>query len=551
MLQSLIQGGGGAGLNYVTIPHFKPEIETFNYDTNSFTYDANTTINIIDYLEGYDVDTVYIGGTLTAKEAGEYTTTFDLKATATHHWGDDSVGLKTITWHIAKQPVTAIPVVSDTQKTYNTQEQSPTIAEYDTGVFSVSGNKATNAGNYTVEFTLVDPDNYEWAEGVVTTASWNIAKAPGNAYINPSSISFTISSTTSTATITRSGDGKIIATSSNTHIATCSVTGTTLNVTGISEGTTNIVVNVAEGTNHLATSATISVTYTLPSKTLNNNTWAIISETAQAGRGDEFWDIGDAKQITLNGTIGGANTGSTTFTAQSLCVFILDFNHKMNGTADNNIIFGGFKTALTGGKDVVPTSFGINKTSITTNGWKGCDARYEALGNGTAKNTDATQDNIDNPTSNTIMSAIPSDMRAVVRLWSRWLDNTGGQSGSFSNKKGFTNANSTDKVTEVKDCCSLLAECEIFSERTNANLGEANYSTQMAYYAAGNNVVKYDISAKSTAVEWWESSPGGYGSNSSTYVWCHVSTSGTASGGNANFGGTASYTHGLAPAWKI
>ena len=82
---------------------------------------------------------------------------------------------------------------------------------------------------------------------------------------------------------------------------------------------------------------------------VNDATWEQISEVSIAGTGDTYWDVGDCKAVTLNGKIGDYLTLSNI----TLYVFILDFNHPINKTtADNNIIWGGFKTALTGGVDV-------------------------------------------------------------------------------------------------------------------------------------------------------------------------------------------------------
>ena len=513
-------------------------VPTLSSDT--FVYSSGSTVDITDYLEDYDPDTIYIGGTVTATNAGEYTTIIDLKNPSTTEWNDEEAptGFKLLMWRVNKQTV-SVPTVTDTSKTYNTNEQSPTIAAYDTDVIDVSGNTATNAGNYTIEFTLKDTTNYQWASGSTPSVSWSIAKAAGSVSVSPTSLTLTIDSSTKTATVTRSGNGAITATSSNTSVATCSVSNTTVSVTAVDNGTTTIRVNVAEGTNYLATSTTISITSNLPSTTLNNNTWSIISEIAQAGTGDTYWDIGDCKQITLNGTVGDSDTGSQTYTAKSLCVFILDFNHAMNGVAENNIIFGGFKTAVTSGKDVALYSFKMNSSNTNANGWKGCDLRFSALGNGSSKNTDATQANITSPKANTMMSAIPADMRAVVRLWDRWIDNTGGSTNLGSN------GNSADKVTQVTDCCSLLAECEIFASRSYANTGEASHSTRMVYYMVGNSTKKYNADSDSSAVLWWECSPAGFNNVGGSYLFCYVYTDGNASWNKAI------YAYGLAPAWKI
>ena len=515
---STIINGSGTTVAYLAAP---------TLTTDTFVYDASNTIDITDYLEDYDARYMTIGGDTTAQDAGEYTTTFDLKTPATQHWGDDSITVKSVTWTITKQPV-SVPAVTNTSKTYNTNAQSPTIAAYDTNVIAVSGNTGTNAGSYTVTFTLKDTANYEW-DSTATTKAWSIAKAAGSVSVSPTSLTLTTSSSTKTATITRAGDGTITAVSSNTGVATCGLTGTTVSATAVANGSTVITISVAEGTNYLATSTTLSVTSQLPSTTLNSNSWSVISEVAQAGTGDTYWDVGDCKEITLNGTVGDSNTSSQTFTSKSLCVFILHFNYPMNGTAENNIIFGGFKTALTSGKDVALYSFKMNSSDTNANGWKGCDMRFSALGNGSSKNTDATQANITSPKANTLMSAIPADMRNVVRLWHRWVDGTGSSS------------NTEAGIKDTIDVCTLLAEFEIFGSRSYANDYEKNHQTQMAYYKAGNSKVKYNHSSDSSAVYWWECSPR-YDSGRS---FCHVYSNGYANDY------IASGTYGLAPAWKI
>lgn len=291
---------------------------------------------------------------------------------------------------------------------------------------------------------------------------------------------------------------------------------------------------------------------------LNNNSWEIISEVSKAGTGNLYWDIGDCKEVTLNGKIGSYLTLKNT----TLYVFILDFNHPINkNTADNNIIWGGFKTALTGGKDVALVDSGYDKTETSglyfnlnhvglssspyhTNygGWKGCDFRYDILG-GTStqpspynmiKTTsttgyDATQATIDTPVANTLMAAFPSDLRAALRLWNRYVDYKGNSSN--------TDANCS---TATVDAISLLAEFEIFGSRKYANQYEQNHQKQMAYYTTGNSKIKYKHNATGTACIWWETSAS---YNTETHF-CRV-----IAGGSSN-PYTSRNSYGLAPAFR-
>lgn len=291
---------------------------------------------------------------------------------------------------------------------------------------------------------------------------------------------------------------------------------------------------------------------------LNENSWAVISEVSKAGIGDIFWDIGDCKAVTLNGKIGDY----LTLTNETLYVFILDFNHPINKTtADNNIIWGGFKTALTEGVDVALCDsgfnnayssgkyFNINHVSassalLNTNygGWKGCDFRYDILGGtstapspyNTSKTTsttgsDATQVTIDTPVTDTLMAALPSDLRAALRLWDRYIDDKGNSSNVDANCS-----------TATVDALSLLAEFEVFGSRTYANEYEQNHQKQMAYYAAGNSTTKHKHNATRANCAWLESSA--YYSNAARF--CIVRSNGTAHSYQSP------YSLGLAPAFK-
>ena len=124
----------------------------------------------------YDTDQLIWSGDTSGTDADTYTATFTPKTG--YSWSDGTVSGKNINWTISKQPVTA-PAVTNKNKTYNGASQSPTIASYDNTIISVSGNSATNAGNYTVVFTLIDDDNYDWTDTTTypTSVAWTIAKA--------------------------------------------------------------------------------------------------------------------------------------------------------------------------------------------------------------------------------------------------------------------------------------------------------------------------------------------------------------------------------------
>ena len=157
--------------------------------------------------------------------------------------------------------------------------------------------------------------------------------------------------------------------------------------------------------------------------------------------------------------------------------------------------------------------FNMNHSSNTNaGGWKGCDLRYDVLGSTNTNDGDATATTATNPVANTLMAALPSDLRAVMQPMTIYTDNTGGGSDNPS------------YVTKTTDYLPLLAEYEIFGTRSYANSAEKNYQAQYAYYSAGNSKVKYRHSATGSTAWWWERSP--YYDNSNGF--CYVYTNGSA-----------------------
>lgn len=422
--------------------------------------------------------------------------------------------------------------------TYTGSSQSPTWANYDSSKMTIGGTtSSTNAGSYNATFT--PKDDYRWSDESTTakTVQWSIAKAAGSLSISPTSLTLNMSSPTGKITVTRAGDGTITATSNNQGVATVSVSGNTVTVNNVnqSNGSAVITIKVAAGTNHTAPSdKTCNVTASFISKTLNDNEWSAISSVSSTGA--NYWAVGDRKAVAINGTVGTKAINATYY------VYILGFNHN-SSREGNGITFGGFKTALSGGTDICLVDdnynsystggqkwFNMNHSANTNSGgWKGCDLRYDVLGSTNTNNGDATATTATSPVSGTLMAALPSALRAVMKPMNIYTDNTGGGSDTAS------------YVTKSVDYLPLLAEYEIFGTRSYANSAEQNYQQQYQYYKNGNSRVKYRHTATSSAAYWWERSP--YCDHSSNF--CNVRTNGYANRS------TARYSYGLAPAFRI
>ena len=419
--------------------------------------------------------------------------------------------------------------------TYNKSSQSPSWSNYNTTYMTLGGTTSgTNAGSYTASFT--PKTDYRWSDGTTTAKSvtWSIGKATGTLTVSKTSITLNLSTLTDTFTIGGNYDGTLSVTSNKTSVATVSRSGTTATVSHVNQtnGEATITVSCTAGTNYTApTSKTVTVKAEFILATLNDNSWAAIHSVS--GTGASYWAVGDRKAVAVSGTVGTQSVSGTYY------VYIIGFNH--NGAT--GIDFGTFKTALSGGTDIclIDAGYGNNYTNGTkyfnmnhssntnSGGWKGCDLRYDVLGSTNTNDGDATATTATNPVANTLMAALPSDLRAVMKPMTIYTDNAGGGSNTASN------------VTASVDYLPLLAEYEIFGTRSYANSSEQNHQAQYAYYSAGNSKVKYRHSATSSTAWWWERSPnynyGGY--------FCCVYPS-----GSANYD-SARYSFGVAPAFRV
>ena len=251
-----------------------------------------------------------------------------------------------------------------------------------------------------------------------------------------------------------------------------------------------------------------------------------------AGNAKNIWAVGDCKKIKLSGTVSKLSLNT------ELYVYILDFDHDsstVGGTKDG-ITFGTFKTALTDGEDVCLVSgyeddsdFRMNTTNANSGGWKNSDMRYNILGSTNTQNGNATATTATSPKSNTLMSCLPADLRAVMRPMCVYTDNTGGGSDTAS------------YVTTTIDFLPLLAEFEIHGTRNSANSAEKNNQTQYAYFKNGSSKVKGRHDSQSSTLYWWSRSP----TSSYSSAFCGVDTDGNASSYYA------SSSNGVAPAFKV
>ena len=122
----------------------------------------------------YDPACITVKGETQGTEIGTYEAILSLNSDD-YCWPDKSLDDKTVTWTIGKGIVN-IPTVTGTSRVYNGAEQGPAISSYDSSIVSVTGNKETDAGAYTVTIFLKDATHYEWNDHTTENkkTSWTI-----------------------------------------------------------------------------------------------------------------------------------------------------------------------------------------------------------------------------------------------------------------------------------------------------------------------------------------------------------------------------------------
>lgn len=284
--------------------------------------------------------------------------------------------------------------------------------------------------------------------------------------------------------------------------------------------------------------------------TLVAASWAKISEISDAGTAENYFAIGDTKPVKLKGTIGTLDIDETYY------VYIIGFNHNSE-LEGNGIHFGTFKSAQSDGIDLCLVDSNYNTysrsdtkyfnlehwTDMNYGGWAGCDMRYDVLGStdnapsgygaaGTSGRTgsDPSSACATNPVANTLMAALPADLRAVMKPMTKYSSNAGNAS------------NRTEAVvTATIDYLPLLAEYEVCGERKYANSYEQNKQAQYAYFAAGNSKIKYSHLSNDTAATWWTRSP----HETDGGAFCYINTVGT------SYHRGSHYSYGIAPIFKV
>ena len=178
---------------------------------------------------------------------------------------------------------------------------------------------------------------------------------------------------------------------------------------------------------------------------LEDTSWSDISIMSQFGVCDQYFKVGDKKNITVNGV--------------SYPVQIIGFNH-------DTLTAGGTAGVTFQLVNCLATTYSMEASNTNANGWEGCVMRKTTL-------------------NTTIYGQLNSDLKAVIKA---------------ANKVSSVGNNSSGLET-TSDKLFLLSEIEVFGATTYSFAGEGS---QYEYYKAGNSTIK---TVNGSAIYWWERSP--------------------------------------------
>ena len=246
-----------------------------------------------------------------------------------------------------------------------------------------------------------------------------------------------------------------------------------------------------------------SVELSYISDVLTDNSWEVIKQVADADEGANWWSVGDTKQITINGRIVNLQVNEL-----EIDTFILSFNHNSSKEGAHLIHFAIGKIS---GKMVAlcdnqydsynGSGFVMNQSDTNDGGWRDSYMRSTVLG---------STGNPASPQGNTLLAALPADLRAVLQKVSKYTDNVGG-------------TNSSGSVSATEDYLWLLSEYEVQGDTPYGNDYEKNSQQQYDYFKTGNSKIAYKHTSPGSAVWWWLRSPRTHGN-----YFCRVHTDGSA-----------------------
>ena len=412
-----------------------------------------------------------------------------------------------------------IPSVIIDHYVYTGEAQGPTILGLDTIHTTTTNTTKVEVGESTLTIALTDTATQEWADGTVAnkTYPYTVYKAIPNLTVSATDVHLDNTSLSADVVVTCDNESAILSAISNdSSIATVDkLSSATFRISGVTSGSTTVTISAAATLNYDVSNITISVTTDIVGE-LDDTSWERISQISASGMASSYWEVGDAKKVHVQGRIGygGARHVNNLVLDDDLYVFIMEFDHNAE-VEGHGISFGTFKTSKTSpdvvglvdkyymlwvsneDDDELYVPEGYHAFSMyhdsdyrAYGGWRGCDLRYDILGSTNVAPSeysdvrtkarvgyDATPTTATAPVPDTLMAALPADLRAVMKPITKYVPATG-----YSTEQGDY------AIIPSIDYLPLLSTYEL----AKPGGGEVSvYQTQYEYYVNGNNRIRY------------------------------------------------------------
>lgn len=186
-------------------------------------------------------------------------------------------------------PATTSYTYDGTEKKPAVTVKSGTATLTENTDYTVAYTNNINAGTATI--TVTGKGNYVGATG---TATFTINKAAGSISYAATTINKTFGDAVFTNPLTKTGDGAVTYSSSNTAIATVNRTSGEVTLKGI--GSATITVTVADGTNYTYATKTASYTLNVASKAKKFNLWIDKTQVTEDNMNNILGDAGNSFQ---------------------------------------------------------------------------------------------------------------------------------------------------------------------------------------------------------------------------------------------------------------
>ncbi len=429
---------------------------------------------------------------------------------------------------------------------YSGEAQMPGWVNYDPLCMSLSGDiTATEVGEYTTVFSLAE--DCQWPNGSTDPCSvtWSIQKIPRELSVDVGRPVLTTAESAVTVTVTRAGDDDLTAVSSEPELVSVSVSGNTLTVSAVSQihSSAAITISLEETEHYLSGQLVLGVLSLFPpaeNETLEDYSWEEISLISERGLGSAYFSLGDCKSVSVMGTVGETEVNETFYP----CIIGFDYISRGDYVNLPGIFFDlcristedGFRsvalcdTAYSTASTDGSLKLNLNHSEDTNlGGWKGCDARYDILGSSDTPKGNASEKTAVSPVANTLMAALPEDLRLQMKPMTLYTDNV------------VDPVNKVYNVNTSVEYLPLYAEGEVVNEHNYSNYGEMTRQYLFPYFDTEETYLRYNISDPEIPVMWFSRSP----SNRDTYSFCNMTTS------EKFYSWKAIYSSGIAPFFRI